>query len=120
MHRPTAHEPDGTDGHDAVDANSGLFPPRMAPDLHRQAHGRLSCERGEAGMSVPTYSIGATVRDDGVVRSVAWNGPASCAGLRPGIRISEVDGTAFTHEALLDAVPRSARGLAGKADQVTS
>ena len=49
------------------------------------------------------------MRDDGVIRSVAWNGPAFRTGLRPGVRISRVNGAAFTRAVLLEAVRTSAR-----------
>lgn len=50
-----------------------------------------------------------SVRADGPVRSVAWDGPAFRAGLRPGVRLAGVNAAAFTHEALLHAVRGSAR-----------
>lgn len=63
----------------------------------------------EAGVVDLTYSIGLTVDAEGLVRSVAWKGPAFRAGLRPGVRIRAVNGAAFTAASLLGAVRASAR-----------
>ncbi|MFO3707362.1 M61 family peptidase, partial [Xanthomonas codiaei] len=51
-----------------------------------------------------SYSIGLAVRADGMVRTVAWNGPAFAAGLRPGTRLRTVNGAPFDQQALRDAV----------------
>lgn len=55
-----------------------------------------------------SYSIGARIRQDGVVQSVSWNSPAFQAGVVPGMRITAIDGEAFSFEALrrhIQAIP---------------
>jgi len=51
-----------------------------------------------------TYSIGLSVKNDGKLRDVLWNGPAFKAGLSPGMTITAVDGTEFSGKALRRAV----------------
>ena len=62
----------------------------------------------EAGVADLTYSIGLASRDDGVVRTVAWGGPAFQTGMRPGARIVAVNAVPFGRDALLAAVRNSA------------
>lgn len=62
----------------------------------------------EAGVSDLTYSIGLTVRADGVVRSVAWDSPSFRAEMRPGVRIVTVNDAPFKLDSLLNAVKNSA------------
>ncbi|TQU00750.1 M61 family peptidase, partial [Xanthomonas perforans] len=64
----------------------------------------LRASEAETGVADLTYSIGLTVRADGMVRTVAWNGPAFAAGLRPGTRVLTVNGSPFEQDALRDAV----------------
>ncbi|WP_313535296.1 peptidase M61 [Sphingomonas sp.] len=56
-----------------------------------------------------SYSIGLTVRANGLVRAVVWGAPAFRAGLRPGVRILAINGAAFGSETILAAVRASAR-----------
>lgn len=62
----------------------------------------------EAGVVDLSYSIGMTVRDDGVVRAVAWDSPSFHARMRPGTRIVAVNAAPFRRDALLMAVRDSA------------
>lgn len=72
----------------------------------------------EAGVADLSYSIGLTVRADGVIRAVAWDGPAFRAGLRPGARIVAVGGAGFGIAAMRAAVQASAdRALVLTIDQ---
>lgn len=64
-------------------------------------------DESDAGASDLDYSIGMQVRQDGTVRSVAWDGPSFRAGLSAGMRIVEVDGKPFTTTALTDAITAS-------------
>jgi len=54
-----------------------------------------------------SYSLGLRVREDGRVSSVAWNSPASRAGILPGARIKTVDGRTFTPTGLAKATDQS-------------
>jgi len=56
------------------------------------------------------YSLGATFTSDGKVRDVQWDGPAYAAGLVPGMKVIAVDGSAFSAEALTQAVSRAKGG----------
>lgn len=97
------------DGHDELDTNSSLYRHGWRLIFTDTPTASFRASEEEAGVADLTYSIGLTVRDDGVIRSVAWNGPAFRTGLRPSVRILKVNGAAFTREGLLEAVRRSAR-----------
>lgn len=62
----------------------------------------------EAGVADLTYSIGLAVRDDGMVRSIAWDGPAFQAGMRPGVRVVAINAVPFGRDGLLAAVRNAA------------
>jgi predicted metalloprotease with PDZ domain len=47
-----------------------------------------------------SYSIGARVLQNGVLQSVSWDGPAFKAGMVPGMKITAVDGKAFSLDIL--------------------
>ncbi|MGA3129607.1 MAG: M61 family peptidase [Terracidiphilus sp.] len=55
------------------------------------------------------FSIGLSVRSDGSIADVRWNGPADKASLAPGEKIIAVNGQIFSAEALHAAI-RSAKG----------
>lgn len=57
-------------------------------------------DEADTGVSNLDYSIGLQVRKTGAVRSVAWDSPAFRAGMAPGLRITAVNGQAFTPAAL--------------------
>jgi predicted metalloprotease with PDZ domain len=97
------------DAHNELDTTSGLTRHgwRLAFTDTPTAAFRASEE--EAGVADLTYSIGLTVRADGAVRTVAWDGPAFRAGMRPGIRIVAVNAAPFARDALLAAVRESIR-----------
>jgi predicted metalloprotease with PDZ domain len=61
----------------------------------------------EDGAHNLTYSIGITVTAAGVLKSVAWNGPAFRAGLAPGARLLTVNGQPFRLDALDAAIAAS-------------
>jgi predicted metalloprotease with PDZ domain len=56
-----------------------------------------------------TYSIGLAVAENGITRSVAWDGPSFRAGLRPGVKIVAIGGHPFSQAALIAAVREAAR-----------
>lgn len=97
------------DGHDELDTSSGLYRHGWRLIFTDTPTASFRASEEEAGVADLTYSIGLTVRDNGLIRSVAWNGPAFRKGLRPGVRILEVNGAAFNREVLLEAVRTSAR-----------
>ena len=47
-----------------------------------------------------SYSIGARIRQNGLVQSVSWDSSAFEAGMVPGMRITAIDGEAFNFKAL--------------------
>jgi predicted metalloprotease with PDZ domain len=51
-----------------------------------------------------TYSVGFTVRQDGVLADVFWNGPAFKAGLASGVKVLAVNGTEFDPDLLAEAI----------------
>ena len=61
------------------------------------------------GVSNLGYSLGLSVDDKGLVRGVVWDGPAFKAGMAPGVRITQVNGMAFTADALSSALAASVR-----------
>ncbi|GGA03450.1 peptidase M61 [Dyella caseinilytica] len=61
----------------------------------------------ENGVTDLSFSIGLTVDAKGVVRSVAWEGPAFRAGVSVGTRIQMVDGAAFSVVNLKAAITAS-------------
>jgi len=61
----------------------------------------------ELGASDLTYSIGMTVTQAGLVRSIAWEGPAFRVGLVPGAKLLTVNGAAFSLDGLLAAIDDS-------------
>jgi predicted metalloprotease with PDZ domain len=51
-----------------------------------------------------TYSIGMIVSDDGYVSDVVYNGPAYKAGIGPEMRITSINGRAFSDDTLRQAL----------------
>jgi predicted metalloprotease with PDZ domain len=47
-----------------------------------------------------SYSIGARIRQNGLVQSVSWHSSAFEAGMVPGMRITAIDGETFNFDAL--------------------
>jgi predicted metalloprotease with PDZ domain len=66
-------------------------------------------DQAEAGVVDLSYSIGLQARENGTVRAVVWNGPAFRAGMKPGSKITKVNGHAFTTAVLLSAISASAQ-----------
>jgi len=60
----------------------------------------LAQEEQADGVIDLSYSIGARVYQNGVLQSVSWDGPAFNAGMVPGMKISAVDGKAFSLDTL--------------------
>ncbi|MBV6889034.1 M61 family peptidase [Xanthomonas campestris pv. spermacoces] len=92
------------DAHDELDTTRGLAQHGWALVYTDTPTAASRASEAEAGVADLTYSIGLTVRADGMVRTVAWNGPAFAAGLRPGTRVLTVNGSPFEQDALRDAV----------------
>ena len=64
-------------------------------------------EEADAGVINLDTSLGLQVSASGIVRSVAWNGPAFAVGLAPGKRIISINDKPFSRTALLDATSAS-------------
>jgi predicted metalloprotease with PDZ domain len=92
------------DAHDELDANVGLNRHGWRLVFTAEPTAAFRACEDEAGVADLSYSIGLTVTDKGVVRSVKWNGPAFLAGMRPGVIITAVNAVPFGREALLAAV----------------
>ncbi len=58
-----------------------------------------------------SYSIGMTVKEDGLVQDVAIDGPAQKAGVAPSVRIIAIDNRQFNPTVLREAVARSTSNL---------
>lgn len=70
----------------------------------------LANER-ENGVTDLGFSIGLSFDEKGVVRSVAWDGPAFRAGISVGTHIRQVGGQDFSPRAMKDAVTASSDQL---------
>ncbi|MCC4622071.1 M61 family metallopeptidase [Xanthomonas cassavae CFBP 4642] len=92
------------DAHDELDTTRGLTQHGWALVYTDTPTAAFRASENEAGVSDLSYSIGLAVRADGMVRTVAWNGPAFAAGLRPGTRLLTVNGARFNPQTLRDAV----------------
>ncbi|MEO9599300.1 peptidase M61 [Parasphingorhabdus sp.] len=62
-----------------------------------------------------SHSLGLIMGSKGTIKSVIWDSPAFKAGLKSGLTISAVNGTAYSHEALKQAIEEN-RGADGKID----
>jgi predicted metalloprotease with PDZ domain len=96
------------DAHDELDTLRGLTRHGWRLIFTDTPTAAFRAGEEEAGVSDLTYSIGLTVRADGVVRTVAWDGPSFRTGMRPGVRIVTVNDAPFGPDALLEAVRNSA------------
>nr|WP_295660905.1 peptidase M61 [Polymorphobacter sp.] len=96
------------DGH-AVDVAAGLARQGWRLIYTDTPTATFSQNEAELGVADLTYSIGLTVTDSGVVRSVAWNGPAFRAGMAPRTKIVAVGGVPFMRAALIKAVRTAAK-----------
>ena len=96
------------DGHDEIDTTIGLTRHGWRLIFSDTPTKAFRASEDESGVTDLTYSIGLTARADGVVRSVAWDGPSFRTGMRTGVRILTVNGGAFSQDVLLDAVRDSA------------
>lgn len=92
------------DAHEELDTSAGLTRHGWRLVFSDTPTTAFVAAEAEAGVSDLTYSIGLTVRGDGGVRSVAWNGPAFGAAMRPGDRIVAVGGAPFSSDVMLAAV----------------
>lgn len=63
--------------------------------------------RGRREIPGDLYSIGLELSEDGTVRDAIVGGPAFKAGISPGMKVVAVDGRAYTHDRLEDAIKRS-------------
>jgi predicted metalloprotease with PDZ domain len=97
------------DGHQEVDTTVGLQRHGwrlVYTDTPTATFRRNEAEQGVTDLS---YSIGLTISDSGVVRAVAWDGPAFNANIAPRAKIVAVQGQPFSKERLLEAVRCAAR-----------
>jgi predicted metalloprotease with PDZ domain len=62
--------------------------------------GLFARQEQEDGVLDLSYSIGARIRQNGVVESVSWDSPAFQAGILPGMKITAIDGETFGFDPL--------------------
>jgi predicted metalloprotease with PDZ domain len=65
---------------------------------------------GRRDIPADLYSIGLQLRDDGTVGDAIYGGPAFKAGITPGMKVVAVNGRAYTHDRLEDAIKASTKG----------
>ncbi|WP_442679910.1 M61 family metallopeptidase [Sphingomonas sp. ASY06-1R] len=92
------------DAHDELDTTIGLTRHGWRLVFTDTPTAAFRASEEEAGVADLTYSIGLTVNDKGILRTVAWNGPAFQAGIRPGVTIVAINAVPFTRDALVAAV----------------
>ncbi|MDH5831529.1 M61 family peptidase [Luteimonas sp. M1R5S18] len=96
-------------GHQEVDTTAGLRRhgwQLVYSDTPTQA---FLQQQEESGVTDLSYSLGLAVSDNGLVRAVAWQGPAFEAGLAPRDRVVAVQGAPFDSAALVEAVRNAAQ-----------
>ncbi|MGK6324385.1 peptidase M61 [Sphingomonas sp. DT-51] len=92
------------DAHEELDTTTGLTHHGWRLVFTDTPTAAFRAAEEEAGISDLSYSIGLGATTSGAVRSVAWNGPAFRAGLRPGMKILAVNDERYTGERLLSGV----------------
>jgi len=65
---------------------------------------------GRREVPADLYSIGLQLSADGTVSDAIVGGPAFKAGITPGMKVVAVDGRAYTHDGLEDAIKNSKDG----------
>lgn len=60
----------------------------------------LKQQEQDDGVLDLSYSIGARIRENGLVQGVSWNSAAYQSGLAPGMKITAIDGESFSFAAL--------------------
>lgn len=98
-----------TDGHEELDTSEGLAQQGWRLAYSDTATATYRQNEEELGVTDLSYSIGLTVAKTGLVRSIAWNGPAYRADVGPRTKIVSVNGSPFTSERLIDAVRNAAQ-----------
>jgi predicted metalloprotease with PDZ domain len=96
------------DTHDSKDILDGLTAHGWQLVFRDTPSAYFRLNEAADGVTDLTWSIGLTVASSGLVKSVAWDGPAFAAGIVPGARLKTVDGVTFSPEALGNAVASAA------------
>ncbi len=96
------------DGHEELDTTSGLERHGWRLVYTDTPTATFRQNEDDYGVLDLSYSIGLTVTDSGVIRTVAWGGPAFEAGIAPRSKIVAVQRQPFTKDRLMEAV-RTAR-----------
>ncbi|SDG48265.1 M61 family metallopeptidase [Dyella sp. 333MFSha] len=88
------------DTHDPADTLDGIE--REGYRLVFDGNPTYYAKASEADSDVQDFSsaVGMTLGKDGMIRSVAWDGPAFDAGVAPGMRVESVDGRPYSADAL--------------------
>jgi predicted metalloprotease with PDZ domain len=86
--------------HDATHLLDDLSSAGYSLVFNATESGVFTQEEQEDGGVDLSYSIGARIRQNGTVQSVSWDGPAFNAGMVPGMKITKVDGEAFSVDLL--------------------
>jgi len=95
---------DWIDAHGDLDTSIGLVRHGWRLVFTDTPTAAFRANEDEGGVADLSYSIGATVADDGKVQAVVWNGPAFRASIRSGAQITAVNAMPFRRDALLAAV----------------
>lgn len=96
------------DTHDGKDMLDGLAAHGWQLVFRDTPSAYFRLNEAAEGVTDLTWSIGLTVASSGLVKSVAWDGPAFAAGIVPGARVKTVDGAAFSPEVLGSALASAA------------
>ncbi|HXW61711.1 MAG TPA: hypothetical protein VEJ45_03870 [Candidatus Acidoferrales bacterium] len=73
--------------------------------IYNDEPNEMQNDRDEVGRKINlTWSIGLRLADDGTVEDVIYDGPSYKAGLGPGMKITAVNGTQFSTDAMKHAI----------------
>jgi predicted metalloprotease with PDZ domain len=89
------------DTHDPAEVLDGIERSGYRLVFDGTPSGYARATEADSGARDFASAIGLTIGKGGVIRSVAWDGPAFHAGLAPGMQVESVDGKPYSPDSLL-------------------